>query len=147
MDGAEREPFASMRVRALCHATEMRERVEQAVLNAVGEVQLDVSRTQGHHGNEIFVIEARSKGSRHAKLLFERLNSSDKQEILDTIDSRIDESCRLFIRLDKQKAFEEEVTLARDDDAIAIRIKVAAFPARKPIAIRNVTEFVVSRVA
>lgn len=145
MNAAAKGPFGSVHARALCHATEERERVELAVLNTIGGVELETSRTHGHHGNEILVIEAHAKGSRHAEHLFDRLCTSDMEEILSTIEIRTDESCNLFIRIDKQRAFGGEVTLARDDDAVAVRIKVAVFPAKKPLAVEAVHDFLVSR--
>lgn len=145
MKAVAKGPFSAVHVRALCHATEERERVERAVLNTIGEVELETSRTHGHHGNEILVIEAHTKGSRHAELLFDRLSPSDVEEVLATLDLRMDESCNLFVRIDKQKAFGGEVTLARGDDIVSVRVKVAAFPAKKSIAIPAVTDFLVAR--
>ena len=107
------------------------------MINAIGEVELVASQTQGHHGNEILVIETHAKGGRQAELLFGKLSSSDLNEMIDTIDDRMDESCNLFIRIDKQRAFDGEVVLTRGDDVIAIRIKVAAYPAKKEAAARR----------
>ena len=137
-------PFSSLHARALCHATEVRERVERALLNAIGEAELSTSRTQGHHGNEILVIEAHLKGQ-GAERLLDKLPSVDLKDLMKTTESRMDDSCNLFIRIDKQKAFEGEVTLAQDDDAIAIRMKVAVFPAKKPAAVRAVRDFLGAR--
>ena len=133
--------FSSMHVRALCHATEVRARVEQAVLNVAGEAELESSKTHGHHGNEIIVIEAHMKGSRQMERLLCRLSAADVREIRDTVDERMDDSCNLFIRLDKQKAFSGELTLADNDDAVAVRAKVAAYPARKSVATQAVRDF------
>lgn len=140
VNASRRTLFSSLHARVLCHATEVRERVERALLNVVGETELAAARTYGHHGNEILVIEARLKGQRADRIL-ERLSPDDLREILDNAESRIDDSCNLFIRIDKQKAYEGEIALASDDDAIAIRMKVAAFPARKSIAVRAVADF------
>ena len=129
-----------MHARVLCHATEVRERVERAMLNAIGEAELEVTSTQGHHGNEILIIEAHLKGRRAGDLLG-RLPSADLRRVIETASERIDDSCNLHIRIDKQKAFKGEVVLASDDDAIAIRMKVTAFPAKKPLAVQAATDF------
>ena len=118
--------------------------MEQAVANAIGEVELVTSQTQGHHGNEIFVIETHAKGSLQAELLFGKLSSSDLKEMIDTIDNRMDESCNLFIRIDKQRAFNGEVALTRGGDAIAVRIKVAAYPAKKEAAAKRAKDFLLA---
>ncbi|UCE44776.1 MAG: hypothetical protein JSU93_05085 [Methanobacteriota archaeon] len=138
-------PFTSLHARAYCHATEVRERVEQAVANAMGEVELVTSQTQGHHGNEILVIETHAKGGQQAELLLGKLSPSDLKELIDTIDNRIDESCNLFMRIDKQKAFDGEIALTRGGDAIAVRIKVAAYPAKKEAAAARAKDFLLAR--
>ena len=133
-------PFSSMHARVLCHATEVRERVERAMLNAMGEAELEVTSTQGHHGNEILVIEAHLKGQRAGDLLG-KLSSADLRLVIETALGRMDDSCNLHIRIDKQKAFNGEVALASNDDAIAIRMKATAFPAKKPLAVQAATDF------
>ena len=112
--------------------------------NAIGEVELVTSQTQGHYGNQILVIETHAKGGLQAELLLGKLSSSDLNEMIDTIDNRMDESCNLFIRIDKQRAFNGEVALTRGDDAIAIRIKVAAYPAKKEAAARRARDFLLA---
>ena len=143
VNASGKAPFSSMHARVLCHATEVRERVERAMVNAIGEAELDVASTQGRHGNDIVVIEARLKG-REAGDLLGRLPSADLRRVIETAGDRIDDSCNLHIRIDKQKAFKGEVVLAADDDAIAIRMKVTAFPAKKPLAVQAATDFLVT---
>jgi RNA binding exosome subunit len=139
--GIVKGPFSHVHARALCHATENVESVKLAVQNAVGETDFEVTRTSGHHGNEILVIEAHLRGSKCGVELLGKLRPSDKGQVLDTLERRMDESCNLFLRLDKQKAFLGELTLAKNDDAVAIRMKVAAFPAKKETALRAIRDF------
>ena len=134
-------PFSSVHARALCHATENVDSVKLAVQNTVGETDFEVTRTSGHHGNEIMVIEAHVRGGKCGIELLDKLSSSDKEKVLGTLERRVDESCNLFLRLDKQKAFLGELTLAQNDDAVAIRMKVAAFPAKKETALRAICDF------
>ncbi|HUV62183.1 MAG TPA: RNA-binding domain-containing protein [Thermoplasmata archaeon] len=130
-----------MHARALCHATENVESVKSAVQNTVGETDFEVTRTSGHHGNEILVIEAHLRGGKCGIELLDKLSPSDKDEVLDTLERRMDESCNLFLRVDKQRAFLGELTLAQNDDAVAIRMKVAAFPAKRETALRAIRDF------
>jgi len=134
-------PFLSVHARALCHATENVESVKSAVQNTVGETDFEVTRTSGHHGNEILVIEAHLRGGKCGIELLDKLSPSDKDEVLDTLERRMDESCNLFLRVDKQRAFLGELTLAQNDDAVAIRMKVAAFPAKRETALRAIRDF------
>jgi RNA binding exosome subunit len=125
----------------LCHATEVLDRVEQAMVNVLGEVGLDVERTTGHHGNEILVVEAHSADAKVVKRLFDGISPSDRQTLLGTVESRLDESCNLFLRIDKQSAFGGRTVLAASEDAIAIRLKVNAYPAKREIAMEKAAEF------
>jgi len=125
-----------MHVRALCHATEKLESVKQTVLNVIGEAELQVSHTSGHHGNEILIVEARVEDAQRGLELFHKLSDSDKEMVLNTLEKRVDESCNLFLRVDKQAAFRGKMTLAQNDDAIAVRMKVTAYPAKKEIVVR-----------
>ena len=137
-----KRPFSSLHARALCHATEVLDRVKQSVTNTVGDVDLETKRTAGHHGNDILVVEAHSTDSRNVKHLFDLLSAEDRELMVSTIDRRLDDSCNLFLRVDKQAAYEGRVTLGASEDSIALRLKVSAFPAKPEVAAEVVTEFV-----
>jgi RNA binding exosome subunit len=136
-----KRPFSSLHARALCHATEVLDRVKQAVVNAISEVELDTKRTTGHHGNEILVVEAHTTDARAVTHLFENFSPSDRHVLLETLSSRLDGSCNLFLRIDKQSAFGGKVVLATTEDAIAIRLKVNAYPAKQEIAMDEAAGF------
>jgi hypothetical protein len=125
-----RRPFISVHVRAFCHATEDQSKVEIAVRNVVGDIELTSKKTDGHHGNPLVVIEGEAIGSDAAEGVLARLSHDDLTALADTAAQRMDESCNLFLRLDKQKAYGGESVLTRHDDAVSVRIKVSAFPAK-----------------
>lgn len=125
-----KRPFLSVHVRAFCHATEDQTRVETAVRNVAGDLVLTSKKTVGHHGNPLIVIEGEATGSDAAEGVLARLSDDDMKSLADTAEERMDESCNLFLRLDKQKAFADEAALTRSEDAVAVRIKVSAFPAK-----------------
>ncbi len=129
-----KKAFIGLHARAYSHATEDLEKVKRAFSNTVGNVDIKVSRTEGHHGNPITVIESETKNGRMIAGFFERLSDEDLNEILRTIDERTDEGCNLFLRIDKQRAFDGEVRLAEGDDAVSVRIRVGAFPSRCEVA-------------
>ena len=131
-----------MHVRALCHATEVLDRVKQSVTNAIGDVALETRRTAGHHGNEILVVEGHSNDSMNVRHLFGELPPGDRVHLLSTLDQRLDEACNLFLRIDKQAAYKGRVTLATSEDSVAVRLKVRAFPAKPDVAAEIVTEFI-----
>ncbi len=133
--------FSSLNVRAICHSTEDIEKVRQSVLNALGEIELQVTIAKGHHGNQMEIIEARTVKMRDIDRVFDRMQAGDLEEIDRTIESRIDDSCNLFLRLSKQDAFRDIIRLAAEDDAISIKMKIRAYPAKRENAIAQAREY------
>ncbi|MGQ9588039.1 MAG: RNA-binding domain-containing protein [Thermoplasmata archaeon] len=139
--------FAGLRARTYCHATESLERVRTAMVNALGEVKIKVSQTEGVHGNSIAVLEAMIDDFKSIVGFLSRLNGEDLEELVRTLDSRIDDSCNLFMRIGKQEAYQGSVRLARGDDVISVRIRIMAFPARSSVASDIVREFLSESLA
>lgn len=128
------ETFSSLHARALSHATEDPKKVERAMLNVFGDIELRTTRTEGHHGNPILVIEAHIADMRTIDGFFRRLTEEDVELLASTLARRIDEGCSLYLKLDKQRAFLGEIRLGSGDDVISVRAKVRAFPARCEVA-------------
>lgn len=114
---------AYLDVRAFAHATEDPDRVLTALRSIiptelVDSVVFEKSSLTGHHGNLITLFEARIKEKEVAQSVFERLSSGlrilDKQLLCDEIDQHL-ESGNLYLRLDKQSAYLNELRLATTD--------------------------------
>jgi RNA binding exosome subunit len=126
----------------LSHATEDLEKVKLALLTAVGTEDITVTRIEGHHGNPILVLESHIEDDESIHRFFERLSCDDLDEIVRTLKDRMDEKCNLFIRLDKQAAFNGTVRLGRNDDVVSVRLRVRAFPAKFSVASAIVIDFI-----
>ncbi len=137
-----RGTFQALHARALCHATEDLEKVKRALASATGTAEIQISRTEGHHGNPIFVLEATINGHEEIQDFFERLPSEDLRTLLHSLPSRIDDGCNLFIRLDKQSSYDGKIRLAHNDDVISVRLRVMAFPAKFAVASASVRGFI-----
>jgi len=129
-----KKPFAGLHARAFCHATEDLEKVKRALRNTIGDAEMQIARTEGHHGNPITIVESSVESIEEISMFFEKLAEDDLRFVLDTIPTRVDEGCNLFLKIDKQAAYEERIRLGRNDDVISIRIKVIAFPAKRELA-------------
>lgn len=136
-----RKPFAVLHARTFCHATEDLERVRSALENAVGKSEINISKTEGHHGNPIVILEAAVEGMDGIDRFFSKLSRIDVGELLSSLRSRIDDSCNLFVRIDKQAAFKDEIRLGRDDDVISVRVRVRSFPAKREAAYMIAKEY------
>lgn len=139
--------FAHISARAFCHATEDLDRVKAAMHNVVGDALLSVRRAEGSHGNPILIIESHQDGDEPANLFLQKMGQDDLSRILDSLESRLDEGCNLFVRLDKQKAFAGTCALATTGDVILVRLKVQAYPSKPEVAARLVREMLTKEIS
>jgi RNA binding exosome subunit len=140
-------PFIALHARTFCHATESLDKVQLALATVVGEADIKSMRSEGHHGNPITVLESTIEDPGGIAAFFERMTNEDLETVERQVSSRIDDSCDLFIRLDKQAAYQGEVRLATDADVISVRLRVRAFPSRPEIACDVVKRFLAEKRA
>lgn len=122
-------PIDYVDIRVSAHATEDLERVERAVYNLfpagrIEETELKRDVIKGHYGNPITLLETRMKDGEMIKAFVNRLTTGlselDKEAVLREANLHI-EKTSLYLRLDKQAAFEGELRLHKADP-IHIRI-------------------------
>lgn len=133
--------FHWVRVQTFCYATENRELLEETMVELLGTDEFEEDISEGEHGNLTLILETRLTKQREFKALFERLGPEIRQWILSDIDNRVDEDCMFYMRLDKQKAVQGSYDVAHHGDVIAISGKVQAYPAKKEVAARNLSDF------
>lgn len=140
-------PFSSAVVNSHAHATENEQRVLEALRTLLPEaVEVQQSKLKGHHGNPIAGFEARINRKKLLRELWERMVTRLRVGELDNIrgilSTRVDDSCRLYLRFDKQLAYRGELVLTDSGDAIHLKLKTAAFPAKREVAIGLVEKFI-----
>jgi RNA binding exosome subunit len=133
--------FVGLHARTFCHTTEDLVKVKQAVANVVGDAELRISKTVGHHGNPITIIESTVDETSGISEFFAKIDDHDLSVIEETLPSRVDDGCNIFLKIDKQEAFLGRVRIGHGDDVISLRIRVAAFPATCAVAQNNIREF------
>ncbi|MBQ4411347.1 MAG: exosome protein [Candidatus Methanomethylophilus sp.] len=133
--------FHWLRIETFCYATEKEELVSQTFRDLVGtdEFQTDVSESE--HGNQMLILQHMATKQREMDEIFSRLGKELLQELSDDLENRIDEDCVFYTRLDKQRAVCGEYRVAHHGDVISITGKVASNPARKEVAMDNMTQF------
>ncbi len=122
-------------VSAVVHSTEDSEKVAMAMAT-IFPFKFEISRfkAKGHFGNPIEYLEVEIGRKREIRDFWNnlmRLLEGQKEEILRTIERRIDDQGNMYIRLDKQKAYLGEVVLTEGGDAIVIKAKLVTYPARR----------------
>lgn len=117
-------------VRFSMHATEDLDKVINAVhqvlpADHIDDIAFKKKALRGHYGNPITLFDTRIKKKRTVEALVDRLFSSldeqDKESLLREIDQHVEEGS-LYIRLDKQAAFQGEMRLCASDP-IRVRIR------------------------
>jgi RNA binding exosome subunit len=92
----------------------------------------------GIEGQEIIILETeftkQHQTTAFLKDLFSKLSSEDKSTIKAQLDSRIDEACHFFIRIDKEELLQNKYKLTDSGNCFHIMISVAAFPSKKEVA-------------
>jgi len=124
-------PVAYVDFRFCAHATEDVEKVIKAVqtvlqvYNEEDEIGFNKNTVEGHYGNPITFFDARIKNKKVIKAVVENLaanlGSFEKAELSRTLD-RCFEKGSLYLRLDKQAAFQGKIKLVTSDP-IRVRIR------------------------
>jgi len=126
---SSKAPVAYIDVRTLAHATEDSDRVQEAVLNTLPQLQahtiiLRKSSLSGHHGNPILLLETRIKDKEAVREALQKLASGlsimDKELLGSEIEQHLERG-NLYIRLDKQSAYTNQIKLGNIDP---IHVKV-----------------------
>jgi len=116
-------PIGYIDIRVFAHATEDMDKVLNAAHNIFPPELIDLvvfkkTNLTGHHGNPITLFEARIKDKNAAQTVFERLSlglsTLDKEVLSSEIEQHLDRG-NLYIRLDKQSAYLNELKLSQAD--------------------------------
>ncbi len=118
-------------LQTLIHSTEDPSKVRTALLNVVcpsdrESIHISSDRMVGYYKNPIRLLKVRIRDRQILKRTIEHLSSKlqaiEKERIASRLDLMSDRSKFLYLRLDKQMAYEENLRLGRHDP-IRVRIK------------------------
>ena len=141
------QPFKLKEIIYTCsaHDTEDLDKVKQAIFNLIPDElhsKLEISDTilTGHAGNTIHLLELKVKSNRDIKNTLEylasKLDDLDKEHLYDVFDKRIGEENCLYLRFNKQDAYNKKITLEEKDNTIKVVIKFVIYK-HEPNLIRN----------
>jgi hypothetical protein len=134
--------FLGIRLRAFAQATEVEDRVLKAMKFASGSDTISVTSTEGHFGNSLTVFEVELTKSGDMKRFLARMREARiPEKLAGQEDERTDEDCAFHFRLDKQKVYLEELTLATGKDVIDVRLKIGTYPARRESAVKAISDW------
>lgn len=126
--------------RTFVYGTEDEEKVMTAISYLFSNSLPEKSVNEDHFGNKIIVLTDKVTKKRTNKefisFLNDNLSDEDKKIIKEELNRRIDEKGNLFLRFDKQLAYDEKLKLTYSGDAIHVRIKIASYPVSQENAVK-----------
>jgi RNA binding exosome subunit len=135
-----------VRLRASCHPTEDLAKVEAALRFVAGVPGLPLESTamDTHHGGTVRIVEAVLDRSRAVRDVLQRLLDlpGAREELAATLEARTDDDGVLYVRFDKQEAFQGRLALTRGEDAVQLRLRMETYPASREAALAALRELV-----
>jgi RNA binding exosome subunit len=131
--------------RTQSHATEDVARVREALAHVLpDETPIDAIETEGYFGNPITILTARleKKAARqYLGFLRQKLPEPDLKAMISELPERVDEGCFFYLRLSKQDAYLGDVMVTYGEDAISLRAKLEAYPAKQETCLKQITDY------
>lgn len=133
--------FHWLRTQVFCYATENEDLIHDTMVELLDNDEFDVEVCDSEHGNRMIILQQELKKQKEFVALFSKFPQKLIDAVIDDIENRIDDDCVFYLRLNKQKAVQGEYAIAHHGDVISVTGKVVSHPARKEIAVANLTEF------
>ncbi len=130
------------------HSTEDLDKIKTALYNLIPENirkdhEITIQHISGHVGNPMRLLDLTIRKNRYLKATFdflaEKIDKADKEYLYQIAESRIDEDNCFYLRINKQDAYSEQITLDDGDNTIIIVIKFIIYKS-EPLQIVNALE-------
>ena len=136
----------NIKFRAFVYEDEDVDEISQAILNLLPEAEIEAEEAEGMLEDRILILSGVVSKKRYTKAFFNTLlENVDLDKLNDDLERKMDEKGNWFLRLDKTDALDEKWTILDKGDAIHLKVKVAAFPAKKEVAVDKVREAILNR--
>ncbi|HII84162.1 MAG TPA: RNA-binding protein [Methanobacterium subterraneum] len=125
--------------RAFVYGTENEEKVREALFTLLPTAQPIKEITEGYHKNQVIILQGKITKKRETKDFLEKLRAlkpSSKKRILRELEDKMDDRGNLFLRFDKQRAYLGDFKIVEHGDSLHLKLKIAAYPARKEEALK-----------
>ena len=131
----------NIKFRAFVYENESVDEISQAILNILPEADIEAEEAEGLLEDKIIILSGMVSKKRYTKTFFNTLIEwTDLDKLNEDLERKMDEKGNWFLRFDKEDALDEIWTVKDSGDAIHLKIKIAAFPAKKEIALDKVRE-------
>ena len=137
--------FHWLRINVFCYATENEQLIHDSMVDLVGTDEFECDIVDSEHGNKLIVFSMEMTKQRMVDTLFGNLGREICNEVAGTLEERIDDDCVFYMRLDKQSLVQGRYITAHHGDVLSLTGKVVSHPARKEIAIANLSDYLMRR--
>jgi RNA binding exosome subunit len=139
------EMIHNIKFRAFVYEDESIDDITQAILNILPEAEIEAEEAEGLLEDKIIILSGTVSKKRYTKTFFNTLLEwTDLDKLNADLERKIDEKGNWFLRFDKEDAFDEIWTIKDSGDSIHLKVKIAAFPAKKHIAVDKVREAILN---
>ena len=136
----------NIKFRAFVYEDEDIDEVSQAILNILPEAEIEAEEAEGLLEDKILILTGTVSKKRFTKDFFNTLlENTDLEKLNSDLERKIDEKGNWFLRFDKNDALDEKWTILDSGDSIHLKIKIAAYPARKEIAVDKVRDAILNQ--
>lgn len=124
--------------RAFIYGTENKEKVLNSIKTLFPNSSPQCEATEGYYKNSVLILYHKIDKKREIKDFVEKLstlNDPARKRILNRLEDKMDDYGNLYLRFDKQRAYLGDLKVVEHGDSIHLKIKIAAYPAKKKVAI------------
>ena len=135
----------NIKFRAFVYEDESVEEISQAILNILPEAEIEAEEAEGMLEDKIIILSGVVSKKRYTKTFFNTLlEFTDLDKLNSDLERKMDEKGNWFLRFDKSDALDEKWTILDSGDSVHMKIKIAAYPARKDIAVEKVRDAILN---
>ena len=140
------EMIHNIKFRAFVYENESVDEISQAILNILPEAEIEAEEAEGILEDKIIILSGVVSKKRYTKTFFNTLLEwTDLDKLNSDLERKMDDKGNWFLRFDKADALDEKWTILDSGDSIHLKVKVAAFPAKKQIAVDKVREAILNK--
>ena len=135
----------NIKFRAFVYEDESIDDITQAILNILPEAEIEAEEAEGILEDKIIILSGVVSKKRYTKTFFNTLLEwTDLDKLNSDLERKMDEKGNWFLRFDKSDALDEKWTILDSGDSVHMKIKIAAYPARKDIAVEKVRDAILN---
>ena len=135
----------NIKFRAFVYENESVDEISEAILNILPEAEIEAEEAEGLLEDKIIILSGVVSKKRFTKTFFNTLLKwTDLDKLNSDLERKMDDKGNWFLRFDKDDALDEKWTILDSGDSIHLKVKIAAFPAKKEIAVEKVREAILN---